>query len=357
MKALNNWRQARAFSTAVRAEFYQEIADALDKNITLYRAIKIKLEYYRRTRHPLAAVMKQLVQQLKEGRQLGDALRQLRLISPLEASLLSTSENAGKLKEGLMSVSDLVTGANKMKAEIAGALFYPVFLLALLVAIYVIHVFFIFPPFAEVLPLDQWTGLAAVYRDICLYIVNYGVMTVVLAGGLLFLGLKTLHDKPGPLREKLDNYPPFIFYRIYQASGFLMAVEIMLQARLMTADAIKSIQQHASPWLKSKITPIRRKIEDGREPGRCMVESSLFPDKPDTIKAKLDMYGQIGDFDKAVRVLSKTILALSIKVTRDLGVHLKNIMYVVIGGGMLLSYLGIGSIGTLIYESFKNLNT
>ena len=359
MNYLNELQRKAAFSTKHRAGFYQEIADALAKDIPLHAAIKAKREFYikhsKKRDHPMAKILGQVLDMQEDGKQLGFALNKLKLISPLEAAMLTSSEESGKLKEGLLSVTNLVTGANKMKGEIQASLVYPIVLTAILIVVYIIHVYQVLPSFAEVIELDEWKGMAALYRDICLFIIDYGLITTILFSGLIIHGFKTLPDKPATLRRRLDNHPPHLFYRVYQASGFLMAVAVMMQANVKIDEAIEKIQKFSSPWLKSKIIPIRKKIAEGKEPSQAFVESDLFPDKPDDIKAKLFMYGEMGDFERAARELAKTVLDDAVDITRRIGNQIRNFMFVFAGVGMLITYFGVSSIGDQIYEMFKNI--
>jgi type IV pilus assembly protein PilC len=137
------------------------------------------------TEHPrLAKVIASMRQSIKEGAQLYDAFRQHPAVfSPLYCAMIHAGEVSGSLPKVMERLKYILEHEQKVRSDIRSAMFYPAFVLGLLVVAFVFLLAVVLPKFATIL---ERSGVSLpLPTQIALGL--YQFMTAY--GGLFFAGL------------------------------------------------------------------------------------------------------------------------------------------------------------------------
>ncbi|MGD9330343.1 MAG: type II secretion system F family protein [Desulfobacterales bacterium] len=134
----------------------------------------------------LEKIITSMRQAIKEGAQLYDAFRQHPAVfSPLYCAMIHAGEVSGSLPKVMERLKYILEHEQKVRSDIRSAMFYPAFVLALLVAAFIILLAFVLPKFVTILsrsgvalPLPTQIAMA-IYHTM----VNYGGW--LLAGALI----------------------------------------------------------------------------------------------------------------------------------------------------------------------------
>jgi len=105
------------------------------------------------TEHPrLASVITTMRQAIKEGAPLYDAFRQHPgVFTPLYCAMIHAGEVSGSLPRVMERLKYILAHEQKVRSDIRSAMFYPTFVLGLLVVAFVILLGFVLPKFAAIL--------------------------------------------------------------------------------------------------------------------------------------------------------------------------------------------------------------
>ena len=144
------------------------------------------------TEHPrLAKVIAGMRQAIQEGAQLYDAFRQHpRVFSPLYCAMIHAGEVSGSLPKVMERLKYILEHEQKVRTDIRSAMFYPAFVLGLLVVAFVFLLAVVLPKFATILsrsgvalPLPTQIALG-LYQFMTTYggLILVGVFISVMAG-------------------------------------------------------------------------------------------------------------------------------------------------------------------------------
>ncbi len=110
--------------------FYSQLADLLKAGVPLLRSLEL-LQNVQPERSPLATVIRNLREQVADGRPLAEAMRrQHGVFSPLVISMVRAGEEGGFLEDVLKRTATFIEHQQELKNRVTGALAYPCFLLA-----------------------------------------------------------------------------------------------------------------------------------------------------------------------------------------------------------------------------------
>src|SRR5207237_5845271 len=107
--------------------FYSQLADLLQSGVPLLRSLDI-LE--KQTKHPsLSFALREVRARVADGTTLADAMRPYpKVFNELAVSMVRAGQEGGFLEDVLRRIADFTEHQEDLKAEVIGALAYPVFL-------------------------------------------------------------------------------------------------------------------------------------------------------------------------------------------------------------------------------------
>lgn len=223
-----------------------------------------------------------------------------------EAMLLETGANSGKLVDALLNAADAIEQQSKVKKAIITAAAYPGVLIAMLVAAMVLSSFKVIPTFEQILPLEQWKGIAYKVAISARFIREYGI---VIAATILFTGLVISFSLPrwtGRIRVYFDKIVPWSLYKMWQGSSFLLAISSLMAAGVkLDENSLNRIARQADPYLLERVRGIRKSISAGENLGDSLYKAGYkFPDED--IIDDLQIYAKLRGFDQNLIRITRT---------------------------------------------------
>jgi type II secretory pathway component PulF len=267
---LERMRAKSALSAGVRSRLYRKLAGMVDSGVPVPRAIDSVWRQIaqdgRTANKPLARAVAAWRQRVYDGRSVGEALTDW--VPAREAMILEAG--AADLPRAFEDAATLVDTERKVGAAVAGAVVYPVFLASLLSALLWIFSTQAIPAFAEVKPMEQWTGLAGALGNFSRFVHAwlFPVIAAVVAGSTAVIW--SFPRWTGEWRARLDRFPPWSFYRLVAGTSFAASLSALLSAGVPLPEALRRLGETAGGWLAERIGATLYFVKSGHDLGESL---------------------------------------------------------------------------------------
>ncbi|WP_323117806.1 type II secretion system F family protein [Burkholderia alba] len=288
-----------------RLRLYRKIAKMLGNGLPLLKVLE-ELEWRasregRKPNEPLAIVLSDWRFAVQNGQMLSEAMHAW--VPATEQMIVSAGEQAGRVEAALVSVTDIVLSARRIRRAISGGVAYPVGLLVMMLGYLYLFGTRVIPKFALIADPEHWHGAARSLYVMSLFVQSWMLLVVaVLAafGAALALSLPRWR---GPLRIYADRVPPYSIYRLVAGSGFLIAFAALQGAGVTVERALLKIGAISGPWLRERIDDTLLGVKSGLNAGEALHHTGYqFPSRE--IVEDLCIYAEYGGFDNALKTLA-----------------------------------------------------
>lgn len=253
--------------------------------------------------------LEQWVVSMKNGNRLSEVVKGW--VSDVELMLISSGDMTGTLEHSLLSAARVMDATKEIKSTVIKGTAYPIILVLVAFAVLYLFGFKVVPEFTKIVPADRFVGLAKVLINLSNFARNWMMLTIGVVVSLLIAFFVSLPRWDGPLRIKLDKYPPFNVYRIVVGSTWLISLSAMLEAGVRLETAMTELAGLASKWGQNRINHALRGMRAGLPLGDALQKSGTgFPDQE--IIDDLGVYSTLSGFDEAVSILGREWLTESV---------------------------------------------
>ncbi|MNU30521.1 Toxin coregulated pilus biosynthesis protein E [compost metagenome] len=302
------------FGAAQRIRVYQKLNRFLSSSVSLRQALEIMYQHAsedgRKPKNPTAVILLQWLRSVKNGQSFGQAIQGW--VPDGDRLVIEGGEAAGNLPQSIERAVLISESLRLIVSTILGGIAYPVMLFLAAIGFLIFFGTTVIPQFEEILPREEWTGIAA-QMSVMSDFVQYGMVWVLLA--LAALGIlisATMTKWTGPIRKKFDKYPPWSLYRLVIGAGFMLTVSGMIRAGIAVPKILTMLQRGASPWYVEKLSKTLYQVKNGHNLGEALYRTGFnFPDK-DTV-ADLRAYANLNKFDETLQRLGEEWLGDAIK--------------------------------------------
>lgn len=340
-----------SLSWTMRRRLYQQASAQLENGLTLAQVLEdFRERLTRRGKARAAAAANEIGRQVRDGKTLMAAMGDN--LSDLERSVLDAGEKAGQLPEAMRLVLDVRDLSKRLRQKLQASFFAPAVYLVTLYAVLLMIGGYIVPQFLDVLPLDKWTGWA--YALYWMGELAVGWPAPLIFGGMAAYALWSCWALPrwiGPGRRFFDQYVfPFTIYREITGFTWLMSFVALLRANVPDVVALEGQIGSSSPWMASRLRPVRLGLSDGLDLADSMRQTGYgFP--------SLDMIDEIGayaGFDNFTEKISVAVKQNAEVIERQL-LAKGMVMSAVFTGLMFLAFvvlqLGANSLSSILTSS------
>ncbi|SOC27064.1 type II secretion system F family protein [Thalassospira xiamenensis] len=319
------------FGGKQRIRVYRKLVSYLTNGVDLIKALKIMWQHAsddgRRPDHPTAIAVLEWLTAIENGKPLSTAFGSW--IPDTDRVVISAGE-AGNLPQALENAVFIAEGGKRIKSTIYGGIAYPILLSTIAIGFMAMFGLQIIPAFDEVVPKEQWTGLAS-YMALMADFVN-GWMFPLLGAfiGFMMTILFTLPRWTGKLRVKFDKYPPWSIYRLLSGTGFMLSVSALVKAGVQIPEILRILQKGANPWFFERMSSTLRYVSAGKNLGDALYATGYgYPDM-ETVR-DLRSFSELENFDDMLEKLGREWLNESVeKITKQMNV-LRNLSIVFLG--------------------------
>jgi type II secretory pathway component PulF len=292
------------FNAKARERLYRKLSQLLRNGVSLDRSLaQIALIEEKRGRSATATVLRRWRNSIENGVNFGLTIAPY--VPSGESLLLETGGNSGRLQEAFLNAADSVSQQRRIKSAIIGAGSYPLLLMTVLVLALVMAAYNIIPAFGEVLPVDQWRGVAGIVAAMAAGIRDYGLY--ILAGMISFITLVSFSTSRwvGRTRLFVEGIMPYSIYRMWQGSSFLLSIASLMASGVKVDDnALRRLGNRASPYLKERISAVARQLTAGHNLGEALSRTGHnFPESE--IIDDLRIYATLKGFEDNLTMITR----------------------------------------------------
>jgi hypothetical protein len=245
----------------LRKQFYEQAANDLEHKRGIEASLYDYQDRLEQKRKPAEAeIIRQIYRMVTDGDTLVSAFEKSGVkLSHFERGLIAGGEEAGTLPLCMRLILDVRGVTSNLQLKMFAAVFTPmIYVVALYLTLFIVG-FWVTPSFEGSVPPSRWTGWAYL-----LYVMGQlavgpvaPIIATVLIGVSIWAG-RALPRWTGPHREFFDRHIfPFNVYKQVEGLAWVMAFAAMRMAKIGEREALTSQIQFASPWLRSRLRPIR----------------------------------------------------------------------------------------------------
>lgn len=273
---------SKQFGGKERIQFYESMIALLENAVPVNEALQEVGNVYsdegRLPFHPIALASSTLSAMVSNGKKLAWACKDW--MPYQEVAIIGAGEKSGNLQQAFFDCVRTIEARQKIISLILTTTLYPGLLWALMA--YLLHIIAtkMVPAMARRSDPESWTGIPSLLYSIATYVNNWGLVTLI--GSVLFIivSIATLPYFCGPLRVRLERFPPWSIYKALHGSTFLLNIAVMLRSNINQLEALEALQFNAKPWLRERLIAARYGVRMGKNFGMALkLAGHEFPDK------------------------------------------------------------------------------
>lgn len=320
-----------------RQEFYHLLADFIRDGVPVYEAIGEIHERFVEVKDARRHITQSLLDDQRgtggNVLRLGQAMG--KWVPSLEALAIDAGEQGAGISEGLHMASKLSTVESRIRSSLAGELFYPLILLAMLAGFMIAVDRILLPVFEELLPRDQWSSVPTYLG----YLASASNTIITVSAAALFgtfTGFMVTKGRwIGRVRDFLDKHiAPWSIYRRMTGAIFMACFASLTKSGMPFSQVISKLSEIATPWELDHLDRMRAKFRRGMMEGDAMA-GDLFDDEP---RWKIKVYGKRTNFSQTLESLSTQVADLTVARIHRVAVATRIFVYLLMTGMLAWVY-------------------
>lgn len=321
MNGFERWFSRVQFGAKKRHEFYEQIIALMRAGMSRRQAVDtawiIASKDGKKPKEGVAIVISDIKKRLENGYTFGEALEPW---APADdVMVLNAIDSSKKFEESLEEYVILDKRRKTMIGKMLGGMAYPLFLM---LGAYLLVIFFgksVMPQLNEMIPMDQWNGMAAGLRYMAVFADEYSkpvTIFLVVFFVALYLSLKRWY---GFGRSFADKLPLYSMYRAYTGVNFLVGMAALTNGGVKVVDAINNLLPRSTPYVRRRLLMTRHGLLSGKNLGQALYDTGM--DWPDAgINLNLKVFAQTQDLGSAMQKIADNSLSnTEKKMDRSLG--------------------------------------
>lgn len=259
---------------------------------------------------------------------------------PKEELTIIEITQEGRISEGFEQAARMATVRAKLRSTLFSGLTYPVVLLfggGLVIAILPGQALSVM---TEILDQSKWPRVSLSVLAFSNFVSAWGV---VLAGGLVVILAISTWVAPrwsGPLRIKVDWYPPFALYRQFSAPEILCALLALMHAGVQRVKALQQLENGLPEYLASHVRSMRSNLYRGDNVDQAFDTGLFSTETLDTLR----IYDRVGDFVTHAEQIADEDLEQALEKLTRATKTLSSALLLTIGAVAIWIYVGIARV-------------
>jgi len=302
----------RHMDTGGRKRLWRKLGKMIKENVPIIQALESLANRRRVSKgkgDPQVIAIECWLKGMKNGRQLGHMLDGW--VGDVERMLISTGEQTGTIDQALLSANRVMTASSDITSAVLKGLAYPALLFVLAFGVMYLFGFKVVPEFTKIIPAERFTGMAKVLILLSSFAKNWLFVTAGALIAVIVTFFVSLNRWDGPLRTRLDRYPPFSIYRIVVGSTWLIGLAAMLEAGMRLDLAMEQLSGMSGKWLKTRIVSTMRGMRAGLGMGDALHRGGYeFPDRE--IIDDIAVYSSLSGFESSISIIGEEWLTESV---------------------------------------------
>lgn len=344
-KAIMYATQKKRFSSSVgtRIKIFDKMRSLISNTMSLHQVVN-RLLGRKKPHHiytqPDAAFLYAVSEGLRAGKSLSEVLREW--ATPGEVMIIKAGEDSGNLQESFETIKTLLEKQAMMKKAVIGELGYPIFLIILLFVMIIGFAKFMLPTLVDMSSPDRWDAKSqALYSLSTTFNENWVtiVISIIVLGFLIGYSIPKLR---GPIRNRLDNFPPYSIYKTIQSGLLLISLGTLMSAGVSFRRALVSIQENSGPYLSDRVKEIVDNVDKGMDNGKAINTKFIGE-----IGNDIEDYASGASIEEALRDLGNSAINNTVESIKKKAGYVKTFALFLVGGFIIWMY---GSFMSIVNE-------
>jgi type II secretory pathway component PulF len=333
---------AFGFSATSQSDFMEDLVSMMKDGIRLDAALD---EIANTFGGRFAVIARRLKNSLTHGKPIADGMSGT--FDPVLVDAARAGEAGGRFEEAVFAGVELLRARSETIRQLRKALTYPIISLIIVCGLVVMLSVAVLPEVARLVPPSKWTPLGRTVIESGDFIVHYGIFVLLIIGGAIYMVVRSFSSLTGEIRSQLDEFPPWSFYRAYQAATFMQNLSLLLRCGLMFKDALNLIARHSSPYVAWHVRQmlyrlarpeISRSAGTGASANAMALDTGLILDK---YVRRMRLISQTSEFENALDRLGRRTTKDVTELMDSVRMFLSNIMLVISGLALSSTVLGL----------------
>ncbi|WP_321943707.1 type II secretion system F family protein [Paraburkholderia tropica] len=290
---------------SIRQRFYEQASSQLGNGLGITEVLSaFRRQLLRRARRRAARAFDLVQRRMIDGATFTQAMGES--LSNLERGVLAAGEHVSNLPGAMRLLLDVREMTDNIRRRLQSTLFSPLtYLVAFWMVLFTLG-HSVIPQLAQAVPTSNWTGWAAVLDVLGRFATGwYGpaVLGVFLVTALVIW--LSLPGWTGRGRRFCDRWLlPWIVYREINGFVWLISYGALVRAGVTNTAALEGQIGYGSPWLASRLRPVRAGLRDGLRMDEAMRQSRLgFPS--DELIDEIGAYVDYPDFAEKIEMVAR----------------------------------------------------
>jgi type II secretory pathway component PulF len=338
-----------------RFRIYRKLEGMLRMNEALSRSLdrlyNNASEMGKKTRHPSAQALREWFLKDRAGHSLAEAMEGW--IPTSELYMIRAGEESGTTAKALGSIQTMGERAREMRSALSYAITYPMFMIILVSFVLYIFGVQMVQNMKQTAPpkVIEAMGNVPAVSD---FIADWGVWVLVGLVVFFIVVAATLPYWRGPLRARLDMYPPWSWYRVLQGSGFLLGLSALLGAQVPLKRALEILEEQATPWLRERIGSARQEVLRGRNLGEALRYGKYnFPDPH--VAIDLEILSERADVGSVIEQVTAEWIRDQIDDLKSQAVIARNVGLMVVGATIVWAMTSVFAVVSVVAGGGGNM--
>lgn len=332
------------FGTKMQLAYLEDLYVLIRDGIPANRAVEMMAQV---TTGLSRDVSLSIAQKISEGRPLADGMREWFSVNVIE--IIRVGEEGGALAETLKSAINTLSQRSGSLGALIGAISYPLLVIIMACAIIVYLNGSVFTQFRNIKPIEEWPEAGRQLVSLAEMIQSWWWLVVILIIMIIIALRWVMNNYTGDLRPMLDKFPPFNFYRRFEAARLMETLGLLVENGVVFKSAIKVMQYQANPYLSSHLVMMEHLLSMGKGNIADVLSTGLI-DQADILR--LRVMAEVKGFEHGlVRMgvrggeqTTKTLKIIS-KIIGGLLLTVGGIMIIIIIRGIFQTGMSMGEGG------------
>lgn len=262
------------FTGAHRQPFYETLRFLIENKQALEDALRmigdVHTDFGLRW-HPYSELVKDCLEATADntaGRSIQDVF--LAWVPSEEAALISAGITSGDTPTALVQADKLIVARQRIFRQMLSACLYPIILFCLTGGLLYVNSSQLIPTLGKLSPPDTWEGALGFMYKLSEFTSQYGILSAFCLLGFCIAVLISLPRWTGRIRQVVDLFIPWSFYKDMQGAVFLMNVSALIGAGVPELKALTTLHSFGSPWLRERLDVVIERVNMGEGMGEAL---------------------------------------------------------------------------------------
>lgn len=265
-EGFKHWRFGNKMQLAFIEDLHLLIRDGIPAN----RAIEMMAQV---TTGLSKEVAQSLSSKISEGQTLAEGMKEW--FAPNVVEIIRVGEAGGALEQTMKSAINSLSQQGMAIGSVIGAMAYPLLVLTIACCVIVYLDTSVFSQFRAIKPESEWPESGRRLVAIAQIIKGWWWLFIVVIIVIMITLGQLMKKYTGDLRPKLDQFPPFSFYRRLAAARLLETLGLLVSNGVVFKAAIKVMQYQANPYMKMHLSTMEQLLSKGKTNIADVLETGL----------------------------------------------------------------------------------